>query len=109
MLRFIKKMFFTEMTLFNCSALNCISVSNQECKIRPVIANINSNESLFHPSSILVNKCRGSCNDINNSYTKLCVLDVVKNMNIKVFTTMSRINKTYIIYLGMRLLNTNVD
>ena len=55
--------------------------------------NINSNESLFYPYSILVNKCSGSCNDINNPYAKLCVPDSVKSMNIKVFDQMSRINE----------------
>ena len=27
----------------------CISMNNQECKIRPEIININSNEPLFYP------------------------------------------------------------
>ena len=40
---------------------------------------------LFYPYSIPVNKCSGSCNDINNFYAKVCVPDVVKNMNIKIF------------------------
>ena len=35
-------------------------MSNQECKVRPAIVNINSNEPLFYPYSILVNKCSGS-------------------------------------------------
>ena len=56
--------------------------------------NINSNKTLFYPYSILVNKCCGSCNYINNSYSKLCVPDVVKNMNIKVFNQISRTNET---------------
>ena len=55
--------------------------------------NINSNEPLFYPYSILVNKCSGSLNDINNPYAKLCVPEIVKNMNIKVFNLMSRINE----------------
>ena len=55
--------------------------------------NINSNEPLFYPYSILVNKCSGSLNDINNSFAKLCVPEIVKNMNIKVFNLMSRINE----------------
>ena len=59
------------MTFFSCNALKCISVSNQECKIEPVIMNINSNEPLFYPYSILVNKCNDSCNDINNPYANL--------------------------------------
>ena len=69
-------------------------MNNQECKIRPEIININSNEPSFYPYSILVNKCSGSCNNINDSYVKVCVPDVVKNMNIKVFILMSRTNET---------------
>ena len=44
--------------------------------------------------SIKVNKCNGSCNNINNPYPKLCVPDVIKNINLKVFNVMSRINET---------------
>ena len=80
------------MTFFSCSALKCF---NQECKIRPKIIIINSNETSFYPYSILLNKSSGSCNNINNPYTKLCVPDVFKNLNIKVFNLMSRTNETH--------------
>ena len=60
----------------------------QECKVRPAIMNINSNESSLYPYSILVNKCSGSCNNVNDPYANLCVTDVVKNINIKVFNMM---------------------
>ena len=94
MLGFLKKFFFTAMTFCSCSALKCVSMNNQECKIRPVVINIISTETLLYRCNILVNKCSGSCNDINNFYAKLCVLDVVKNMNVKVFNLISRINET---------------
>ena len=94
MLRFVKKMFFISMTFVSFNALKCVSTNNQYCKVRSAIININSNEPLCYPHSILVNKCSGTCNDINNPYAKLCVPDVVKNMNIKVFNLMSRINET---------------
>ena len=73
-------------------------MNNQESKIRPEIININNNEPSFYPYSILVNKCillciYISCNNINNPYAKLCVPDVVKNMNIKVFNLMTRTNE----------------
>ena len=61
-------MLITAMTFVGCRALKCVSMSNQECKVRHAIMNINSNEPLFYPYSIVVNKCRGSCNDINNPY-----------------------------------------
>ena len=46
-------------------------MNNQEWKKRPVVMNINSNESLFYPYSILVNKCSGSFNDTNHFHSKL--------------------------------------
>ena len=69
-------------------------MNNQGCKTRPVLMNINSNETLFYTYSILVNKSNGSCNDISNFYAKLCVRDFDKNINIKVFNQISRTNKT---------------
>ena len=95
MFGFTKKIiFFTAMAFVSCNALKCVSMSNQECKIRPAIININSNEPSFYPYSIFVNKSSGSCNDINDLHAKLYVTDVVKNMNFKVFNLMSRINET---------------
>ena len=60
-------------------------MNNQDCKIRVGAININSNESSFYPDNSFVNKCGGSCNDINNPYAKLCVPGVFKKMNIQVF------------------------
>ena len=50
----------------NAIPMKCVSMSNQECKIRPATMNINSNETLFYLYSIVVNKCSGSCNNIND-------------------------------------------
>ena len=78
----------------NVNPLECVSINNQECKVRPEIVNVNSNEPIFYPFSIRTSKCSGSCNNINDPYAKLCVPDVVKNINIKVFNLMSRTNET---------------
>ena len=77
----------------NAIPLNCVSVNNQGCRIRPEIININSNKPTFYPYSIKVNKCSGSWNNINDPYVKLCVPNVVKNINVKVFNLMSRTNE----------------
>ena len=69
-------------------------MNNQECKIRPEIINVNTNEPVLYPFSIKVRKCSGSCNNINDPYAKLYVSDFVKNINTKVFNLMSRINET---------------
>ena len=88
-------MFFCSLSSVN--SLECVSMNNQECKVRPEIVNVNSNEPLFYPFSIKTSKCSGSCNNINDPYAKLCVPDVIKNLNIKVFNPMSITNeKRYI-------------
>ena len=76
------------MTCFGYKVLKCVSTNNQECKIIPEIININSNETSFDPYSIEANKCSGSYNNINDPYAKLCVSDIVKNMNVKVINLM---------------------
>ena len=66
----------------------------KECKVRPEIINVNSDESVFYPFSIKTSKCSGSYNNINDPYAKMCVSDVAKNLNFKVFNLMSRTNET---------------
>ena len=72
----IKKNFISAMTFFsfnefNVNSLKCISMNNQECKIRSEIINVNTNEPIFYCYSIKINKCRGSCNTINDPYDKI--------------------------------------
>ena len=48
MFGFIKKVFFTAMTFFNSNVLNvnsleCVSMNNQESKVRSEIINVNTN------------------------------------------------------------------
>ena len=97
MWRFIKKAFAVIATFFNLSYVNsleCISMNNQEYKVRPKMIDVNSNEPVFFPYNIKVNKCSRSCSDINDPYAKLYVPDIIKNINVKVFNLMSRINET---------------
>ena len=61
---------------------------------RPKIINIDANEPIFYPYSIKVNKCNGSFNNINDPFAKLCVPDITKNINVKVFSLMAIINET---------------
>ena len=69
-------------------------MKNQERKTRPEVLNINSNNPISFPFSIKINKCNGNCTNINNPYAKICVPDVTKNLNVKVFNLMSRTNET---------------
>ena len=81
MFAFVKEIFVLVMMFFGCnlSSLNpleCVSMNNQECKVRPEIVNVNSDELVFYPFSIKKSKFSGSCNNISDHYRKLCVPDV---------------------------------
>ena len=85
--RFVKKVFFVGLTILsnftntnslNAIPLSCISMSNQECKTRPKVVNVDGDEPVFFPFSIKTSKCSGSCNNSNYPYAKICVPDVVK-------------------------------
>ena len=50
-------MFVSTTIGFGCNisgvnSLKCVSMNNQECKVKPEIININSNKPLFYPYSI---------------------------------------------------------
>ena len=98
MFRFIKQIFISTLMYFgnlsNVNSLECVSMKNQECKVSPEIVDINSNNPIFYPLSIKVNKCSGNCNNINDPYAKICVPDTVKDLNVKVFNLMTLTNET---------------
>ena len=76
MFGFIKRCFFTGLvflsTLTGIISLSCISMNNQECKVRPQFFNVNGDDPIVQS----------------------CVSDVVKNLNVKVFNLVSKINET---------------
>ena len=76
-------------------------MNNQECKVRPQIVNVNSKEPVFFAFSIKTSKCSGSCDNINDSYAKLYVPDIVKNLNVKVFNLMSKTNKNSVKHVSV--------
>ena len=47
MFGFIKQIFVEAMSFFSCSVLKCVSMNNEEYKIRPDIINVSSNELHF--------------------------------------------------------------
>ena len=98
MVRFIKQIFISATMLFisllSVDSLECISIKNEKCKIRPEIDNINSNNPTFYPFTIKVNKCNGNCNNISDPYARICVPDSVKNLNVKVVNLMTLTNET---------------
>ena len=54
---------------------------------RPKILDVNEGvgEALFYLYNVLVNKCSGSCNTVHDPMAKMCVPNIIKNVNMKVY------------------------
>ena len=71
MFGFVNRILVSTMMLFGCNLvsvdpLECVSMNNRGCKVRPEIVYINSNEPVVFPFSIKTSKCSGSFNNIND-------------------------------------------
>ena len=82
--------------IIKTKALECVSVVNQKCMPRPKILDVNEGigEALFYPYKVLVNKCSGSCNTLDNPMSKICVPKIIKNVNMQVYNFLMRLNET---------------
>ena len=82
--------------IIKTKALECVSVTNQECMPRPKILDVNEGvgEALFYPYSVLVNKCSGSSDTLNNPKAKMGVPNIIKRIYMKVYNFLMRLNET---------------
>ena len=77
-------------------ALECVSVITRKCMPRNKILDVNEGvgEALFYPYNVLVNKCSRSCDTINDPMARLCVPNIIKRVNMKVYNFLMRLNET---------------
>ena len=94
---FVKKVFILGLTVLSSTitgVLKCVSMNNQKYKVRHKIVNVSSNNPIFYHFSVKINRCSGNCNNINDPCVKICVSDIVKDLNVRLFNLMSRNNET---------------
>ena len=82
--------------IIKTKALECVSVINQKCMPRPKILDVNEGvgEALFYLYNVLVNKSSGSCITLDDPMGKLCVTNIVKRVNMKVYNFLMKLNET---------------
>ena len=80
-------------SIIKTKALECVSVVNQKCAPRPKILDVNEGvgEALFY---LHLNKCSGSCNTLDDPRAKMCVPNIIKRINMKVYNFLMRLNET---------------
>ena len=82
--------------IIKTKALECVSVVIQKCMHRPKILDVNEDvgEALFYPYNVLVNKCSGSCDTLDDPMARLWFPNIIKNINMKVYNFLMRLNET---------------
>ena len=82
--------------IIKTKVLEFVSAVNQKCMPRPKILDVNESvgEALFYPYNVLVNKCSGSCDTLDNPMAKFCVPNIIKRINMKVYNFLMRLNET---------------
>ena len=83
-------------SIIKTRTLECVSVIDRKCMSTPKILDINEGvgEALFYPYNVIVNKCSGSCDTLDNPMAKLCVPKIIKRVNMKVYNFLMRLNET---------------
>ena len=83
-------------SIIKTKALECVSVVNQKCIPRFKILDVNEGvgEALFYLYNVLVNKCSGSSDMLDNPMAKLCIPNIIKRRNMKLYNFLMRLNET---------------
>ena len=74
-------------------AANCLWLNNETCITSPTLLVLNPVEFSYYPFMISLDKCNGSCNAVDDLSTKECVPSQTKDINVKVFNMLTRVNE----------------
>ena len=87
------------LSIIKTKALECISVVNRKCIPRPKLLDVNEGVggALFCSYNVLVNKGSGSCDTLDDPMARLCVPNVIKSVNMKVYNFLMRLNENRIV------------
>ena len=94
MFRSIKQVFIMLLSFIKSAANKCVSSNNEQCMVRPTLADLNPVDFNYYPFMISLDKCNRGCNAVGDLSTKICVPSKIKDGNVKVFNNMiTRINE----------------
>ena len=99
MFRIIKKVFIVLLPIIVTVSTHtkCASLSNQKCKIQRTLINLHPNEYNqelhYYPFAVKLDRCAGSCSNLNNLSNRVCVPNKIENLNIHVFNMITGKNE----------------
>ena len=76
----------------------CVSLSNQQCTIQPILINLHPNEYIsYYPFAVNIDRCTASCNNLNDLSNSVCVQNKTDDLNLNVFNMITRIIESKIL------------
>ena len=76
----------------------CTSLSNQKCVIQTFLINLHHNkyskEFHYYPFAVKLDRCVGSCNNLNDLSNKVCVPNKTEDLNLSMFNMITEINES---------------
>ena len=96
---FIKQTFIVPLLVLLCffyhavakvfsGPVKCVSMKNQQFKIRLTLIDLNLDELHYHSFIISINRCHGSCNTVEDPFCRICVHNRIEDLNLKVLDPM---------------------
>ena len=61
--------------------------------VRPTPIDLNPVKHIYYPFMIILDKCSGSCNPVDDLSTEICIPIKTKDVNVKVFNMITRRNE----------------
>ena len=76
----------------------CISLSSQKCMIQSTLINLHPNEYSqefhYYPFLVKLDRWVGSCNTLNNLFSKVCIPDKIEDLNLTASNLITGINES---------------
>ena len=83
-------MFIALLSFSRSLATKYVSLNNGPCMTRCTLIDLNPIDLRYYPFMISLDKCRGSCNFVDNLSTKIYVPSKTKDINVKVFNMITQ-------------------
>ena len=67
----------------------CLSLKNQQCMTQRTLVNLHPNEYVewlrYYPLAVNLDRCMGSCNNLNDRFNRTCVPNKTDDLNLSAF------------------------
>ena len=89
----VKKVFISLLSFSGSFETKRLSLNNEPCMTRPTLIDLNPLELNYHLLMVSLDKCHGSCNAVDDLFTKKYAPSKIKNVNVEVVNVIIRINE----------------